>query len=104
MDTSLLDDGAQAERTALAWQRTAIASMAVAALLIHARLNGQLWAGLILAGSAAIAVLVLVPWRYRCVLRAVRAGRTPVSRPTVLVTAVLSVFVIIFIAAELLLN
>jgi uncharacterized membrane protein YidH (DUF202 family) len=104
MDTGLFDEGAQAERTALAWQRTAISTMTVAALLIHARFNGQFWSGLVLAGTAASAVLVLVPCRYRCVLRAVRAGRTPASRPTVLVTAVLSVFVIIFIAAELLLN
>jgi uncharacterized membrane protein YidH (DUF202 family) len=73
MDTGLFDEGAQAERTALAWQRTAISTMTVAALLIHARFNGQFWSGLVLAGTAASAVLVLVPCRYRCVLRAVRA-------------------------------
>lgn len=82
-DGELLDVGAQAERTALAWQRTGIGAMAVGMLLMRGHVHQQLlalWPGLLLTVTAALAVLVLVPQRYRRVLRNVRARRTPLSR------------------------
>lgn len=80
-EDELLDVGAQAERTALAWQRTGLGAMAVGALLIHANrgLPPHPWPGLLLMAAAGLAVLVLVPRRYRRILRTVRVGHTPLS-------------------------
>ena len=61
IDRHLLDAGAQAERTALAWQRTGIGAVAVGALLVHGHVNQHvlpLWPGLLLA---TVAGLVLQP-------------------------------------------
>lgn len=105
MDRQLIDAAAQAERTALAWQRTTIATMAVGALLIHAHVNGHVWSawpGLLLIAAAGFAALVVVPARYRRVLRAIRAGRTPLSRVTVPGTTLLLVLVTLGACAELL--
>jgi uncharacterized membrane protein YidH (DUF202 family) len=102
-DCQLMDVGAQAERTALAWQRTGIGMMAVGALLLRWDANERLpvWPGLLLTAAAGVAVLFLVSHRYRRVLRTVRAGHTPVSRAMVPATALLMVLVIVGIGAEL---
>ncbi len=106
MDPELLDVGAQAERTALAWQRTGIGAIAVGALLMHEHVQQHLlppWPGLLLTVVAGIAVAVLVPQRYRRVLRDVRAGHTPLSRTMVPGATLVLVVVTIGIGAELLL-
>ena len=99
-----MDVGAQAEHTALAWQRTAIGAMAVGALLVRWYVKQHLllpWPGPLLAGAAGLAVLVLVPQRYRGVLRTVRAGHTPLSRGMVPGATLLLVLVILGIGAEI---
>jgi uncharacterized membrane protein YidH (DUF202 family) len=101
-DWQLMDVGAQAERTALSWQRTAIGMMAVGALLLRWDVvEGQpLWPGLLLTAAAGVAVLFLVPHRYRRVLRTVRAEHTPLSRTMIPATALMMVLVIVGIGAE----
>jgi uncharacterized membrane protein YidH (DUF202 family) len=105
VDTELMDVGAQAERTALAWQRTGIGAMAVGALLMRGHVHQHLlppWPGLVLAVVGGVAVLVLVPQRYRRVLRAVQAGHTPLSRAMVPGATLVLVLVTIGIGVELL--
>ncbi len=79
----LFDAGAQAERTALAWQRTGLAAIGVGALLVHAAVSSPhripLWPGIVLMMSGALAAAVLAPLRYRSVLHAIQSDRTPVS-------------------------
>jgi uncharacterized membrane protein YidH (DUF202 family) len=97
-DHGLLDVGAQAERTILAWQRTGIGAMAVGALLVHGHVDQHLlppWPGLFLTAAAAFAVLILVPRRYRRIVRTVRAGRTPLSGVLVPGVTILLVLLIV---------
>jgi uncharacterized membrane protein YidH (DUF202 family) len=96
-----MDAGAQAERTALGWQRTGIGTMAVGALLVRWHASQHvlpLWPGMLLIAIAGLGVLVLVPQRYRGVLRTVRAGHTPLSRGMVPGVTLLQVLVTIAIA------
>src|SRR3954471_17685830 len=111
MERDLLDAGAQAERTALAWQRTGIGALAVGALLVHGHVNRQVlspWPGLSLATVAGLAVLILIPRRYGRILGAIRGGRTPLSSRMVAGLTILLVLVILGvglnIGAELLLG
>ena len=100
-----MDVGTQAERTALAWQRTGIGAMAVGALLMRAHVHQNLlppWPGLLLAVAGGVAILVLVPQRYRRVLLAVQAGHTPLSRAMVPCATLVLVLVTIGIGVELL--
>ena len=104
-----MDVGAQAERTALAWQRTGIGAMAVGALLVSWHVSQHvlpLWPGLMLIVIAGLGVLVLVPQRYRQVLRTVRAGNTPLPRGMVpaatLLLVLVSLGISVGIGAELL--
>ncbi len=101
-----MDVGAQAERTALAWQRTGIGAIAVGALLMRDHLQAHLlpsWPGLLLVVVAGIGVMILIPQRYRRVLANVRAGRTPLSRVMVPGATLVLVLVTIAIGADLLL-
>ena len=102
-DFELMDVGAQAERTALAWQRTGIGAMAVGALLVRWDINAHLpvWPGILLTAAAALAVLIVLPVRYRRVLRTVQAGHTPLSRAMVPATMTLLVVVILVVGIEL---
>jgi hypothetical protein len=62
----LVHEVAALERTALAWERTAISLAAVGTLLLKA-LQGETLAqlaGLVLVGAAAVIVLVMVPVGY----------------------------------------
>lgn len=99
----LIDIGAQAERTALAWQRTGIGMMAVGALLVRWAVHEHVsvWPGILLTVAAGIGVLVLVPERYHRILRTVGSGETPLSRATVPVVTFLVTIVILGVAAEL---
>ena len=105
-DSQLIDVGAQAERTSLAWQRTGIGMMAVGALLVRWSWTEHLpvWPGTVLAAVGGVAVLFLVPVRYRRVLRAVRAGRTPVSRWMVPAMTILMIVMILGIGSEVALH
>ena len=106
MDAELFDVGAQAERTALAWQRTGIGAMAVGALLMRAHVHTHLlspWPGALLVVVAALAILILVPQRYRRVLGSVRAGRSPLSRGMVPAATLVLVVATVGIGVELLL-
>jgi uncharacterized membrane protein YidH (DUF202 family) len=101
--SELMDIGAQAERTALAWKRTGIGMTAVGALLLRWDVNQHLplWPGIALTAAAGLAVLFLVPERYRRMLRTVRAGHTPLSRAMVPATALLMILVILGVGAQL---
>lgn len=84
MTSSLFDVGAQAERTALAWQRTGLGLLAVGALLLH-EAGGGLRALAVVVGLADVATgavlsVVIARLRYRRTLASVTAGRTPVAR------------------------
>ncbi len=105
----LLDAGAQAERTVLAWQRTGFSAMAIGALLVHGHVEEHLlplWPGLLLMVLAGVAVLVFGPRRYRRVLSMVSTGQTPLSGRMVpgaaLVTLIVTLGVAFGIGAELL--
>lgn len=83
----VLDRGAQAERTRLSWNRTALAIAVNAALLGHAGGDSMLRRGLALAMLAsALACFVFADRRYRAINSAVRAGRAAsvVASPRVL--------------------
>lgn len=105
-DDELMDVGAQAERTGLAWQRTMFSMIAVGALLLHAHINERLWPmwpGALLMTLAGGTALVVVPLHYRWILRTVRSGHSPVSRTTISVTTLALVVTIVGVCAELLL-
>ena len=93
----LFDVGAQAERTALAWQRTGIGLMAAGALVVRWTVTERFppWPGVALVGFGAFASLLLVRQRYRRVLKMVRAEQTPLSRYLIPGTAAFMVAVIL---------
>ncbi len=97
-----MDEGAQAERTFLAWQRTGLGTMVVGALMTHGR-SLPPWLGLLLMAIAGCTVLVLGPRRYTRVLHAVRDGRTPLSHRMVPGATVVVVAVVIAVGAGLML-
>lgn len=96
MTDELLDAGAQAERTALAWQRTGFAAAAAGAILTRVELVRHPVAslpGLLLMAAGVGAAAFVAPIRYVRVLRAIRSGRSPSSGPTLLGATVLLVLV-----------
>lgn len=73
----ILDRGAQAERTRLSWNRTALAIAVNAALLAHAGDGSVLrYALALLMLAAALACFVFADRRYRAINAAVRSGRS----------------------------
>lgn len=96
----LFDVGAQAERTALAWQRTALGLVAVAALTVRWSVteNFPVFPGIGLAVAGGLAGLVVVRQRYLRVLRTVETGHTPTSRYLIGATTVFMVAVVVGIA------
>lgn len=95
--SELFDVGAQAERTALAWQRTGIGTIAIGALVLRWCVTEgfPLWPGIVLAACGGAATLFLVRQRYHRVLRTVSAAETPVSRFLVPGTAIFMVSVVL---------
>jgi uncharacterized membrane protein YidH (DUF202 family) len=98
------DRGAQAERTALAWQRTGLSAAAVGLLLVHAHPPGHVlppWPGLLLLVLGGTVAAVVSPIRYRHIERTVRSGGGPSSSGAVPGTALLVLVSIIGVAAVL---
>ena len=77
MVPELFDIGAQAERTALSWQRTGIGVIAIGALLLRWCVTESypLWPGIALAASGSGISLFIVRHRYRRVLAPLRRAR-----------------------------
>lgn len=102
-ELQLIDVGAQAERTALAWQRTAIGALAVAALVLRWEALDDLpmWPGIVLAVAGGATVVSFASRRYRCMLHAMGDRRTPVSRRMVPAATVAMTAVILGIGAQL---
>lgn len=88
----LLDPGAQAERTALAWQRTGLALVGVGAVLVHVDGSGSshlsLAVGLLDIAAGAVLGAVVAPLRYKRTLLMVGEASSPLARRSCL-TAVL---------------
>ena len=76
-----LDSGLQAERTAMAWQRTALGVGGIGALLLHhaGGIGVRAVPGL-LGLVVALALVLAGERRYERVVRRVSAGTSPVSR------------------------
>lgn len=99
--SELMDVGAQAERTALAWQRTGIGTMAAGGLAVRWSVTEHfpIWPGVLLVVLGAFASLILVRQRYRRVLKTVRAGQSPLSRFLVPGAALFMIAVVLSIGA-----
>ncbi len=100
----LWDPGAQAERTALAWQRTGLTAAVVGALLVHLSPAGHPlppWPGLLVMAFGAVAAVLVAPLRYSAALRAVKAGRTPLSTPATAAAAAIVLVATLWIATAL---
>lgn len=93
---ALFDIGAQAERTSLAWQRTALGVVAVGALSIRWSVteNFPVFPGIALVVFGAIAGLFVVRQRYLRVLKTVTTGQNPLSRYIIGLTTVFMIVVI----------
>lgn len=80
----LLDTGAQAERTALAWQRTGLALLGVGAVLLHVGGEGagrlSQGVGLLDVVAGTIIGAVVAPLRYRSTVARVASSRSPLTR------------------------
>jgi uncharacterized membrane protein YidH (DUF202 family) len=101
-----IDPGLQSERTAMAWQRTALGLGGVAALLLHQAKGDPLTAAPGVAGMlVALVVLVVAERRYERTVRHVVAGRGPASpalvRTMAATSVALSVAALVLIAAEI---
>ncbi|GAB2758692.1 DUF202 domain-containing protein [Nocardioides pakistanensis] len=84
-----IDIGLPAERTAMAWQRTALSLAGVSALVVHLA-NRDLLAAVpgVLGLLAALALLVVAERRYTWAVRRVEAGESPLDhRLNVVLTA-----------------
>ena len=93
----MFDIGAQAERTALSWQRTGIGVIVAGALVLRwcVTVGYPLWPGIALAASGSVISLFIVRHRYRRVVRTVTAGQTPTSRYLIPGTALFMVLVVL---------
>ena len=82
------DAGLQSERTAMAWQRTALGVGGVSALLLH-QTGGRLFAALpgLTGLGLATALLVLSEWRYERTVSRVEPWPDPLRAPLMLMVA-----------------
>jgi uncharacterized membrane protein YidH (DUF202 family) len=103
IDAELVDVGAQAERTAMAWQRTAIGLVANGALLCRWSFveHQPVWPAVVLTAGAGLVLLAVVPMRYRRIVVAVRRGANPVSRVAVRAAVVGYVATIVLFVMQL---
>lgn len=89
----ILDIGAQAERTALSWERTGFGLVAVGALMlhdVHQRASPvQIAFGIGIAVVGAVISAVIGPRRYRRIIADVRGHRSPSALPHLRAVAVL---------------
>lgn len=93
----LFDVGAQAERTAMAWQRTGIGVMAAGALVVRWSVaeDFTVWPGVLLTVFGGFLSLYIVRQRYRRVLTTVESGQTPLSRYLIPATSAFLVVVVV---------
>lgn len=98
--TSPPDSGLQAERTALAWQRTALTVGAVSALLLHAASGPVTAAPGLLGLAVALALLLQAELRYVRTVRRAADGRAP-SHPRLLGAAALAAVLLALAAVAL---
>ncbi|MCX4094115.1 DUF202 domain-containing protein [Nocardia sp. alder85J] len=99
------DPGLQAERTVLAWRRTAVAAMANALLLLHTALDSGWRPATLVPLAAVLALLVAAAvcvWRGR-MLSLYRDGGPPDVRATVALTAAVAVAAVGAVSAALVL-
>ncbi len=85
------DSGLQAERTAMAWQRTALALGGVSALLLHGASRPATAAPGLLGLAAALLLLGRAELRYVRTVRRAEDGRAPSSPRLLLGAAVAAV-------------
>ncbi len=106
MDRELFDVGAQAERTALSWQRTGIGVIVIGALVLRwcVTVNYPLWPGIALAAAGSVISLFLVRHRYRRVLHTVTAGQSPTSRYLIPGVALFMVLVVVALTIAIILT
>ncbi len=92
----LIDAAGPAERTALAWQRTALGVMLVGALAVRWCVNEgyPVWPGIVLAVFGGIIGLLLGRRRYLRIIATVQAGQTPLSRYLIPATALFMVLIV----------
>lgn len=97
---ALFDVGAQAERTALAWQRTALGVVAVGALSVRWSVaeDFPVLPGIAMVVFGGLAGLFVVRQRYLRVLRTVQSAQTPLSRYLIPLTTIFMVVVLAVIA------
>lgn len=99
-----LSVGLQAERTSLAWQRTALGVGGVSALLLHDVHRSPVLLVPVLGLGFALAVLVVAEVRVDQVLTRVRAGGTPARpwlvRATALGTLLLAIAVVVMVVVD----
>jgi uncharacterized membrane protein YidH (DUF202 family) len=99
---ALLDVGAQAERTALAWQRTGLALLGVGAAMLHLGEGAALLAvGVLDLAAGAIVAAVVGPVRYARTLRQVGDSSSPLARRSVLAVTACTVATAVTVAGEL---
>ncbi len=102
------DSGLQPERTAMAWQRTALGLGGVSALLVHdAESRIALAVPGVVGLAGALALLLLVEQRYEHTIRRVTSGDAPMGPRLVRCTAygtvllaVAAVVVVVGVAAS----
>ncbi len=86
------DPGLQAERTSMAWQRTALGVGGTSALLVHVADRDLLAAIPGVAGlAAALALLLVGERRYAWTLSRLKAQRSPLDHVLVRITATTAV-------------
>jgi uncharacterized membrane protein YidH (DUF202 family) len=94
MPGDVIDVGLQAERTRLAWSRTALSTGVNGALLLHSGFSSGSLPGYLPGGSVMLCAVAL--WlcgmrRYRSVYAAVREGRGVADRALLRAAGLLSV-------------
>jgi uncharacterized membrane protein YidH (DUF202 family) len=96
----LHDQGAQAERTALAWRRTGLTALALGALLLHGFPSAPAYGAVVII-FGAISAMIIARVRYSYILRALREERTPAAPAATAVAAVAAAACAVLVVAAL---